>query len=246
MCSRLFGTQNIQILGLQKKPLHALLVTIDVVGLHLNIPHCDGADAGREYLAQRPVCAPATEDLPKLIHLVHDINCFTFKGKHYRQTLGTAMGTHVSPSFDNLFMAVLEKKILATAPESQTPEFFKRFIDDLLLVRLHGEESLLHFFDNANRAHPAHPFNLQWYTEDLFITTRQRLHWKWWPVSSDLCTKPTDSHQYLLPSNNHPPGVHEHLRPLWIGPTDLPNVFVRWSALNSVGGSEGTPLGEGL
>ena len=30
-------------------------------------------------------------------------------------------------------------------------------------------------------------------------------------ISSELYTKPTDSHQYLLPSSKHPPHVQEHL-----------------------------------
>ena len=30
-------------------------------------------------------------------------------------------------------------------------------------------------------------------------------------ISTDLYTKPTDTHQYLLPSSNHPPHVHAHL-----------------------------------
>ena len=30
-------------------------------------------------------------------------------------------------------------------------------------------------------------------------------------ISSDLYTKPTDTHQYLLPSSDHPPHAHKHL-----------------------------------
>ena len=183
---------------------------MDVVGLYSNIPHSDGADACREHLAQRPVCVPATEDVLKLIHLVLDMNCFTFKGKHYRQTLETAMGTRMAPSFANLFMAVLEKKILATAPDSQTPKFFKRFIDDLLMVWLHGEESLLRFFDHANRAHPSIQFTMDYGRSVHYLDATLAIEDNG-RISSDLFTKPTDSHQYLLPSSNHPPHVHEHL-----------------------------------
>ena len=199
-----------EILSLPKLPSHALLVTMDVVGLYSNIPHSDGADACREFLAQRPVCVPATEDVLKLIHLVLDMNCFTFQGKHYRQTLGTAMGTRMAPSFANLFMAALEKKILATAPDIQTPEFFKRFIDGLLIVWLHGEESLLRFFDHANRAHPSIQFTMDYGRSVHYLDATLAIEDNG-RISSDLFTKPTDSHQYLFPSSNHPPHVHDHL-----------------------------------
>ena len=49
----------------------------------------------------------------------------------------------MAPSYANLFMAVVEDKILTTAPGGLTPEFYKMFIDDLLMVWLHGEASLL-------------------------------------------------------------------------------------------------------
>ena len=185
-----------------------------------------GADACRQFLAQCPVCVlvggsekerthfplvPATEDVLKMIHLVLDMNCFTFKGKKYRQILGTAMGTRMAPSFANLYMAVLEKKILATAPDSKTPEFFKRFIDDLLMVWLHGEESLVRFFfDHANRPHPSIQLTMDYRRSVHYLDAALAIEADG-RISSDLYTKPTDSHQYLLPSSNHPPHVHEHL-----------------------------------
>ena len=86
---------------------------MDVVGLYNNIPHEDGMDACRKFLDQRSACKPPTAEIVKLIDLVLNLNCFTFNGKHYRQILGTAMGTRMAPSYANLFMAVLEDKIFA-------------------------------------------------------------------------------------------------------------------------------------
>ena len=80
---------------------------MDVVGLYNNIPHEDGMDAFRKLLDQRSACEPPTAEIVKLIGLVLNLNCFTFIGKHYRQILGTAMGTRMAPSYANLFMAVV-------------------------------------------------------------------------------------------------------------------------------------------
>ena len=100
----------------------------------------------------------------------------------------------------------------AATPDSQTPEFFKRFIDHmhLLMVWLNGEELLLCFFDHVNRAHSSISFTMayggsvHYLDAALTIVDDDR-------ISSDLYTKPTDSHQYLLPSSNRPPHVQEHL-----------------------------------
>ena len=113
----------IEISALPPFPPHVLLVTMDVVGLYNNIPHKDGMDACRKFLDQRSACEPPTADniIMKLIDLALNLNCFTFNGKHYRQILGTAMGTRMAPSYANLFMAVVEDKILTTAPGGLTP-----------------------------------------------------------------------------------------------------------------------------
>ena len=199
-----------ELAALPELPPHALLVTMDVVGLYNNIPHSDGVAACRRALDKRPVFVPPTNDIIELMELVLDRNCFSFNGHHYRQILGTAMGTRMAPSFANLFMADLEEKILETAPNQKRPDFFKRFIDDLLMVWLHGLENLQRFFAHANSAHPKIRFTMEHGKRinmlDTQLTLQDDGH-----IASDLYTKPTDSHQYLLPSSNHPPHVHEHL-----------------------------------
>ena len=138
-----------EISSLPSFPPHALLVTMDVVGLYSNIPHEDGANACREFLDQRANCNPPTDDVVRLIELVLSLNCFVHDNQHYRQTLGTAMGTRMAPSYANLFMAKMDEKIRTahSAPDGLNPAFYKRFIDDLIMVWLHGDACLLRFFD---------------------------------------------------------------------------------------------------
>ena len=93
---------------------------------------------------------------------------------------------------------------------SWTPEFYKRFIDDLLMVWLHGEASLLRFLDHANSLHPSIQFAMEYGQFVHFLDALLALE-RNGRISSDLYVKPTDSHQHLLPSSNHPPHVHVHL-----------------------------------
>ena len=59
-------------------------------------------------------------------------NSFQFNEKDYLQTHGTAMGTKMAVAFANIFMAKIEKEILRQS--SIKPIFWKRFIDDVILV----------------------------------------------------------------------------------------------------------------
>ena len=99
--------------------------------------------------------------------------------------------------------------VLATAPQGKTPLFYKRFIDDVFGIWLFGEEALLAFFAHANKAHPSINFTYRFGTEVDFMDSSLSIRGD--SISSDLYTKPTDTHQYLVPSSDHPPHVHKHL-----------------------------------
>ena len=53
--------------------------------------------------------------LAELISKILNKNAFIFEEQHYLQVHGTAMGTRMAPSYANLFMAQLERKLLDNA-----------------------------------------------------------------------------------------------------------------------------------
>ena len=85
-------------------PPETLLVSLDVLSLYTNISHEDGIRACKEAWEERPDKDPPTEILVKLLTLILKCNNFEFKGKHYLQVLGTAMGTKMAPAYANIFM----------------------------------------------------------------------------------------------------------------------------------------------
>ncbi len=62
------------------------------------------------------------------------------------------MCTKVAPSYANIFVGQFESKILSTV--FPTPSLWKRYIDDIFLVRTDTEESLQQFIDRLNKEHP--------------------------------------------------------------------------------------------
>ena len=148
---------------------------------------------------------PITNFILDLLKLVlHNMN-FTFKGDHYLQTGGTAMGTSLAPNYANLFMDRLEIKALAGYP--QKPLTWKRFIDDIFLVRTHGEESLKKFFDYLNSLHDTIKFTHEMsYTNIDFLDTTVKVGHDRGLITT-LFNKPTDTHLYLEYSSAHPQSV---------------------------------------
>ena len=126
-----------------------------------------------------------------------------------RKVCGTAMGTLMAPGYANLFMGVLEESILSTAPNGKIPAFYRRFIDDTSGIWLHGKAAFLRFLEHANSAHPSIHFTFKFGQSVDYLDTVQTIDGD--NISSDLYTKPTDTHKYLLPTSDHPPHIHRHL-----------------------------------
>ena len=93
-------------------PENAILVTADVVGLYLNIPHQVGLKALKEVLERRDIKNIPTEDLVKMAEFVLNNNIFEFNCRAYQQKSGTAIGTKFAPPYACIYMYEVEQKFL--------------------------------------------------------------------------------------------------------------------------------------
>ena len=90
-------------------PPNSLLFTMDVVGLYNNIPHRDGLKACQVALDRRDSCDQPTTSIVNLDNLVLELNAFHSEANFFLQVHGTAVGTHMAPSYANVFMGILEE-----------------------------------------------------------------------------------------------------------------------------------------
>ena len=182
-------------------PSDALPVSMDVTSLYTNIPHSDGIKACEEAWDERDIKDPPTQTLVKLLTLVLKCNNFEFNGQHYLQVQGTAMGTKMAPAYANMFMGRLEKQLLMSM--TMRPFSWLRFIDDIDMKWLHGRDNLDTFLQEANSFHSTIRFTAEVSNDKhVFLDTQSRLNED--RICTDLYTKPTDTHQYLLPTSCHP------------------------------------------
>ena len=80
-------------------PENAILVTAEVVGLYLNIPHNAGLKALTSMLEAREHKAVSTDDLIKMACFALENNYFAFNGDVKKQISGTAIGTKFAPPY---------------------------------------------------------------------------------------------------------------------------------------------------
>ena len=187
-------------------PDNVILITIDVRSLYTNIPNDQGIQACIDMLKENNTVTP---ELEKAVHdilsLILHKNSFAFNNEHFLQIHGTAMGSPMAPNYANIFMAMLERKLLQQAPDNLIPIEWIRFIDDIFAIWTHGIDKLLQFLTHINNFHPTIKFDhlhsdksVNFLDTTIYINDKNKLE-------SDLYIKPTDRTLLLHQSSFHPP-----------------------------------------
>ena len=198
-------THLLQILQTTDKvPPGALLVTLDVTSLYTNIPHEEGIAAVADYLSRyrSPDALPSNQSLLKLLRMVLTKNNFNFNEQHFLQTNGTAMGTRVAPSYANIFMARFEEQYVY--PYHLHIHLWRRYIDDIIMLWLHGKEELLKFVHYLNTRLEHIRFTVEYSHTSIVMLDTNVLILQDGSLASSLHTKDTDSHDYLRYDSDHP------------------------------------------
>lgn len=129
-------------------------VTGDVSSMYTNIPTDTNAfNIVANFLVEYCLISEAEE--PAFIEVLRFImtnNYFLFNGIPFHQTSGIAMGTACAPAYANIFMEYTEMVFFR---KYDTPLFYGRYIDDILMIFQGTEDelkSLLQAFD-TDRLH---------------------------------------------------------------------------------------------
>ena len=185
-------------------PDGSYLVTLDVNSLYTNIPVNAGITAVTNILRTHrpdPNCKPTNDSLTDLLRLVLTKNNFHFNGKHYLQIKGVSMGSKVSPSLAILYMDDFETKYVYTY--HLQPLLYGRYIDDIFMIWTHSLEELNKFIKHLNEPIESIKFSSEIsLTEISFLDIQVGIQDN--KLTTDLYTKPTDSHDYLPYKSAHP------------------------------------------
>ena len=88
----------------------------------------------------------SVEEICKGLQICLNATNLTFRGKHYKQNFGTAMGLPVSTVVANLVMEDVEKRDLSTF--HSPPKIWKRYVDDTYVII--NKTSVEDFLDHLN------------------------------------------------------------------------------------------------
>ena len=179
------------------------LVTLDVSSLYTNIPHNEGIESCIYFLQKdKGNNNIKANDIRKLLNIVLHNNCFDFNDQSYLQTMGTAMGSPMAPSYASLFMGRLEEQFLNSTYVK--PDVWLRFLDDIFMIWNDSLETLNFFIDSLNSFHPNIKFTYNISKSSvpfLDVSVSKDVTGK---IVTDIFCKPTNMHLYLDFTSSHP------------------------------------------
>ena len=145
------------------------------------------------------------------MRLIIKENSFKFNDKHYLQTHGIAMGTKMAIAFAVIFMAHIEKQLLALSPHK--PLIWKRFIDDIFSVWTLPKAEINNFIVFANSFHTTIKFTHEMSSEKIVFLDTEVFKGPRFITDKILYVqthfKSTETFQYTHFSSCHPLNVEK-------------------------------------
>jgi len=135
-----------------------------------------------------------------------------FREKIFHQIFGIAMGTPLAPVLANLYLAILEKKLKSQIENNMHtvawPLFFKRYIDDILIISNQSRKEVEAFLALLNKMVPSLKFKLESGGAsanflDLKIFKGRRFHTEGL-LDIEIYQKPLNAYAYIPYSSYHP------------------------------------------
>ena len=133
---------------------------IDAVGVYPNIPHEEGLVSIRKHLDSREKKEVTPNTLAELADTVLKNKYLQFLDKTFKQIRITAIRTKFTPPNSILFMTGLEKRLISDIDLNSYT--WRRYIDDVLLIWEHREESLTIILEKKNTFCPTIKFTADW------------------------------------------------------------------------------------
>ena len=198
------GTEDFlkKIQNMGKIPQDSILVTADVVGLYLSIPHNAGLKTLKDALACRQNKKIPTGMLVKMAEFALTNNYFEFGQKVFHQISGTATSTKFTLPYACIFMDKFKTNFLKT--QKLQPFVCFRYIDYVFFISTHGKERLENFMKELNSSSDHIKFTFESVKENTnYLGVNINLsngH-----LMTNMYVKPKDNgHQYLDYSSSHP------------------------------------------
>ena len=181
-----------------------LLVTGDITSLYTNMNIDRILKIVEEAFDKYPNSSRPSIEILELLKITLKGNDFSFNDEFYLQIFGTAMGKKYAPALANLYLEYFD--YMAMNGFRIKPTFYRRYLDDLIIIWPGTLEELKEYNEFLNNIIPDITVTLKSHESqiDFLDTTIYRSKENNSKLFTKVFFKETDSHQLLHTSSFHP------------------------------------------
>lgn len=198
---------------------NTFIITADIKSLYTNIPNDEGIKNVAEELhtskinptgllnsfdSKSKITIPSFKwTTEELLKIVLENNVIEFGNEYFRQISGTAMGTAMAPSYANTYLKHKEER--GNSPIINHPNllYFKRYIDDILVIYDNSDSSLPAFIKALKEAYRPLEISVKigkskipFLDLELSVCNNR--------IEYELYSKPICERKYIPTTSNHP------------------------------------------
>lgn len=198
---------------------NTFIITADIKSLYTNIPNDEGIRNVAEELhmskinptgllnsfdSKSKISIPSFKwTTEELLKIVLENNVIEFGNEFFRQISGTAMGTAMAPSYANTYLKHKEER--GNSPIINHPNllYFKRYIDDILVIYNNSDNSMPAFISALKAAYKPLEITVKIGKNkipflDLELSVSDNR------IEYELYSKPICERKYIPTTSNHP------------------------------------------
>ena len=162
--------------------------------LHLSIRQNEGINSVAGTLKLSNHDEDFISEIKSCIYFILKNNIFTFNEQNHIQISSTSVGTKIAPKYVNIFMAEMEKSLCATS--NKLPMRYFRFLDDIFIIWISGQESSNEYLNLAGDFYPSIKFTIETSKSEIhFLNTTINLQKN--KVHTKIYIQPVDIHLYF-------------------------------------------------
>jgi len=129
------------------------IVALDIKDLYVNLPKQEIFQSTIFWLDRNNINKKIKEQIIQLLNIIIEPNYFEYNNQFFRPKNGIALGSPISGTLAEIYLQLIEKLYIKHWIESQEIVYYKRYVDDILIIfdqHRTNETTITSFMNNIN------------------------------------------------------------------------------------------------